>query len=412
MERTILHSDMNNFYASVECLYNPSLQDKPLAVGSQGDSQYGIILAKNYIAKKYKVSTGEAIWEAKSKCPSLVVVPANFRQYMRFSKMAIEIYKDYTDKIESFGLDECWLDVTQSTKLFGNGETIANEIRERMKKELGVTVSIGVSFNKIFAKLGSDMKKPDATSVILKDSFKEKIWNLPVEDLLNVGRSTKNKFTKYNIFTIGDLAKTDHNFIRRILGKRGEELWSFANGYDNSPVSSFGSSPPMKSIGNSITTKRNLETYEDVKIVLYKLVESVSERLRKHGFVCSTVQITIRDSSLMSYERQGALLIPCCTTNEIFDKAFQLFKVHHYPFVPVRKLGVRACNLSNSNYVQMSFDRHFIDMQRHEKIDETIDKLRFRFGHYSVQRGISLVDTELSHINPKDDHVIHPTAFR
>ncbi|WP_027701841.1 DNA polymerase IV [Metaclostridioides mangenotii] len=412
MERVILHSDMNNFYASVECLYNPLLRDKPLAVGSQGDSQYGIILAKNYIAKKYKIGTGDAIWEAKRKCPQLVVVPANFRQYMRFSKMAIDIYKDYTDKIESFGLDECWLDVTQSTKLFGDGEIIANEIRDRMKKELGVTVSVGVSFNKIFAKLGSDMKKPDATTIIKKENFKDKIWKLPVEDLLNVGRSTKTKFLKYNINTIGDLANTKPEFLKKTLGKRGVELWSFANGYDNSLVSFYNSSTEIKSIGNSITLKRNLTTDEEVKIVLYKLIESVTERLRKHGFVCSTVQITIRDETLASYERQGQLIIPCHTTNELFNKAFELFKIHHQPFIPIRKLGVRACNLSTSNYVQLSFGDNFKEIEKHEKIDNTIDKLRYRFGHYAVQRGISLVDTELSHINPIDDHVLHPTSYR
>lgn len=412
MDRVILHSDMNNFYASVECLYNPSLRDKALAVGSQGDSQYGIILAKNYIAKKYKVSTGEPIWEAKRKCPGLVIVPPNFNQYMRFSKMAIEIYKEYTDKIESFGLDECWLDVTDSAKLFGSGEEIANEIRERVKKELGITASVGVSYNKIFAKLGSDMKKPDATTVILKENFKEKIWYLPVEDLLNVGRATKKKFVKFNINTIGDLANTKPEFLKKALGKRGVELWSFANGYDSSPVSHINSSTEIKSVGNSITLKKNLATYEEVKIVLYKLTESVTERLRKHGFVCNAVQITIRDSSLEWYERQGQLNIPCNTTNEIFDKAFELFKTHHQPFMPVRKLGVRACNLSNSNFVQLSFEDNFIEVERHEKIDSTIDKLRYRFGHYAVQRGITLVDTELSHINPKDDHVIHPIGYR
>ncbi len=412
MDRTILHSDMNNFYASVECLYNPSLREKPLAVSSQGDSKYGIILAKSYKAKKYKVQTGDPIWQAKQKCPNLVIVPANYQQYLRFSRLAIDIYKDYTDKIESFGLDECWLDVTESTKLFGNGETIANQIRDRVKKELGLTASVGVSFNKIFAKLGSDMKKPDATTVILKENFKDKVWNLPVEDLLNVGRATKKKFLKYNINTIGDLANTKPDFLKKTLGERGVELWSFANGYDNSPVSLYNFSTEIKSIGNSITLKRNLITDEEVKIVLYKLTESVTERLRKYGFVCSAVQITIRDETLSSYDRQGQLIIPCHTTNELFNKAYELFKIHHQPFIPVRKLGVRACNLSTSNYVQLSFGDNFKEIEKHEKIDNTIDKLRYRFGHYAVQRGISLVDTELSHINPKDDHVIHPIAFR
>lgn len=412
MERVIIHSDMNNFYASVECLYNPYLRDKPLAVGSQGDSKYGIILAKNYIAKKYKITTGEPIWQAKQKCPGLVIVQANYQQYLRFSRLAIDIYKDYTDQIESFGLDECWLDVTSSVKLFGSGEEIANRIRNRVKKELGLTASIGVSFNKIFAKLGSDMKKPDATTVILPENFKDKVWNLPVEDLLNVGRSTKKKFIKFNINTIGDLANSNPGFLKKHLGVRGVDLWKFANGLDDSPVARLGDNSEIKSVGNSITLKKNLTKDEEVKIVLYKLTESVTERLRKHGFVCSTVQITIRNSNLEWYERQGKLTIPCNTTPEIFDKAFDLYKIHHQPFIPVRKLGVRACGLSTSNYVQLSFGDNFKEIERHEKIDNTIDKLRYRFGHYAVQRGITLVDEELSHINPKEDHVIHPIGYR
>lgn len=412
MERVILHSDMNNFYASVECLYNPELRDKPLAVGSQGDSKFGIILAKNYIAKKYKVATGDPIWEAKKKCPDLVIIAADFKKYLRFSKMAIEIYKDYTDKIEAFGLDECWLDVTGSIRLFGSGEEIANKIRDRVKKEMGITASVGVSFNKIFAKLGSDMKKPDATTVISKENYRDKIWQLPVEDLLNVGRSTKRKFIKYNINTIGDLACTRPEFLRKRLGVRGVELWKFANGLDESEVVHISYNSEIKSIGNSVTLKRNLTTDEDVKIILYKLTESVTERMRKQGFVCSTVQITVRDSTLSWYERQGKIVIPCNTTPEIFDKAFELFKIHHQPFTPVRKLGVRACNLSTSSYVQLSFDNNLKEIQRHEKLDKTIDKLRYRFGHYSIQRGIYLVDRDLSHINAVEDHVIHPTSYK
>jgi DNA polymerase-4 len=190
MDRTILHSDINNFYASVECLYNPSIRDKPVAVGNNSDATYGVVLAKNYLAKKFQIKTGESLWEAKRKCPELVIVPANFDRYLRFSKMTIEIYNEFTNQIEPFGLDECWLDVTNSP--FGDGETIANTIRDRIKKELGVTVSIGVSFNKIFAKLGSDLKKPDATTVIHKDNFKNEIWELNVKELLCVGKSTQN----------------------------------------------------------------------------------------------------------------------------------------------------------------------------------------------------------------------------
>jgi DNA polymerase-4 len=409
MDRTILHSDINNFYASVECLYNPSIRNKPVAVGNNSDATYGVVLAKNYLAKKFQIKTGESLWEAKRKCPELVIVPANFDRYLRFSKMAIEIYNEYTNQIEPFGLDECWLDVTNSP--FGDGETIANTIRDRIKKELGVTVSIGVSFNKIFAKLGSDLKKPDATTVIHKDNFKSEIWELNVKELLCVGKSTQNTLKKYNIFSIGDLASASPQFIKRVLGKRGEEIWSFANGYDSSPVAELDSKSLIKSIGNSTTTKKNLETYEDVKIILYKLVESVTERLRRHEFVCSTIQITVRDNTLTSYERQATLDIPCSCTNEIFNKAFELFKRHHNPFIPVRKLGVRACNLSSSNITQLSFDDQFIDVQKNEDLDKTMDTIRYRFGHFAVQRGVSLVDTELSSLNPKDDHKIHPIAW-
>lgn len=409
MDRIILHSDINNFYASVECLYNPSIRNEPVAVGNNSDTTYGVVLAKNYLAKKFQIKTGESLWEAKRKCPELVIVPANFDRYLRFSKMAISIYKDYTNQIESFGLDECWLDVTNSP--YGDGETIANTIRKRIKSELGVTVSIGVSFNKIFAKLGSDLKKPDATTVIHRDNFKNEIWNLDVRELLCVGKSTQKTLKKYNIFTIGDLANTSPKFIRRVLGKRGEEIWSFANGYDSSTVSELGSKTPIKSIGNSTTTKNNLETYDEVKIILQKLVESVTERLRKHKLVCSTIQITVRDNTLFTYERQVTLDIPCSSTNEIFDKSFELFKTHHSPFLPVRKLGVRACNLSDANITQLSFDEQFIDVQKHEELDKTIDSLRYRFGHFAVQRGVSLVDTELSSLNPKDDHKIHPIAW-
>lgn len=409
MNRIILHSDINNFYASVECLYNPEIRDKPVAVGNGSDNNHGVILAKNYHAKKFNIKTGESLWEAKRKCPNLVIVPANFDRYLRFSKMAIDIYNDYTNQIESFGLDECWLDVTNSP--LGDGEKIAQEISRRIKKELGITVSIGVSFNKIFAKLGSDLKKPDAITVIGEENFKDKIWNLNVNKLLNVGRSTKNTLKKYNILTIGDLANTSPKLMKKALGKRGEELWGFANGYDISKVSDLDSNSDVKSIGNSTTTIKNLETYEEVKIILYKLVDSVSERLRKKNLVCSTVQLTVRDNTLAYYDRQSTLSIPCSSTHEIFEVAFNLFKEHHHPFLPVRKLGVRATGLSSANITQLSFEEDFVNIEKHEHLDETIDTLRSRFGHFAIQRGVSLVDKELSSLNPKDDNRIHPVAW-
>jgi DNA polymerase IV len=254
MGRTILHVDINNYYASIECLYRPEIRDKPVIVGGDVEARHGIVLAKNNIAKKAGIKTGDAIWQAKQKCAGLIVVPPDFRKYLRFSRMARAIYADYTDQIESFGIDEGWCDVTGSIRLFGDGQHIADTIRQRMKNELGVTVSVGVSFNKIFAKLGSDMKKPDVTTVINEDNFKQLVWPLPVGELLYVGRSTRRKLESRAIFTIGDLAHTDSHNLKLLLGVWGETLWQFANGLDSAPVKRAGVESIVKSIGNSTTT--------------------------------------------------------------------------------------------------------------------------------------------------------------
>jgi DNA polymerase-4 len=325
MERVILHSDLNSFYASVECMKNPEIRDKPVAVGGSVEQRHGIILTKNLIAKGYGVKTGEAIWQAKQKCPGLIVVPPDYKTYLYFSSEARRIYGCYTDLIESFGIDECWLDVTESCKLFGTGEHIANEIRRRMKEELGITSSIGVSYNKIFAKLGSDMKKPDATTVITQKDFKQKVWSLPVSDLLYVGRSTAKKLINIGIYTIGDLANLNLSFLKKLLGKWGETLWIFANGLDTVSVMKTDQYSTIKGIGNSMTTPRDLVNNEDVKLLLYVLGESVSERLRKHNFKGSTIQIYIRDKELNSIDRQSKLNFSSCVTSDIADKAFEIF---------------------------------------------------------------------------------------
>ena len=248
MSRTILHCDMNNFYASVECFLDPKLKPFPVAVCGDVEERHGIVLAKNYKAKGDGVSTGEAIWQAKQKCPGLVVVPPHYEEYMKFSKAAREIYEHYTDQVEPFGMDECWLDVTGSTRIMGNGEKIANEIRERIKFELGLTISAGVSFNKIFAKLGSDMKKPDAVTVIPQDNFKNIVWNLPASDMLGVGRATERKLASSGIRTIGQIAEFPCEYLQRKLGKCGVDLWRFANGHAcllNNPKMSAQGNPKI-----------------------------------------------------------------------------------------------------------------------------------------------------------------------
>lgn len=410
MERVILHSDMNNFYASVESLYHPEYRGKPMAVAGDPEQRQGIVLAKNYEAKAFGVQTGDPLWLAKQKCPDIIFAPPHYDKYLQFSQMAKEIYSDYTDQVEPFGLDECWLDVTGSTNLFGSGKTIADTLRERIKKELGITASVGVSFNKVFAKLGSDLKKPDATTMILPDQFRETVWPRPVSELLYVGKATHQKLRKYGIRTIGDLALTDVRFLEQVLGKNGVMLWQFANGLDQSPVSNIGAKSMIKSIGNSTTAPRDLVSDDDVKITLFVLCESVSARMREYDFVCRTVQIEIRDNVLCSYERQGAMTYPNRTVKDLFDQSFSLFQLHR-PEKPVRSLSVRACQLSVMGNEQLSLFPEEFKLQKLERLDKAVDTLRERYGYFSVQRGIMLTDRELSNLDPKRDHIIHPVGF-
>ena len=323
---TILHSDCNCFYASVELLHHPELRGKPVAVGGNPEARHGIVLTADYTAKRYGVKTGMALWQAKQVCPDIIFLPARMDLYLRFSKMAQEIYSEYTDKIEPFGIDESWLDVSESVGIKGDGYSIAKEISERMKKELGITVSIGVSFNKIFAKLGSDYKKPDAITTMGKDEYKTKAWPLPVANLLYVGRATSRKFADMGIKTIGDLATMDEGILIKKLGKIGSVLHAFANGYDDSPVKLENTSAPVKSVGNSTTTSKDMKTDEDVKIVLYILAESVAARLRENGFRCRTVEISLRDKELFHFSKQVKLKKASNITAEIAESAYLLYK--------------------------------------------------------------------------------------
>ena len=316
MNRTILHSDCNCFYASVELLHHPELRGKPVAVGGDPEARHGIVLTADYTAKRYGVKTGMALWQAKQVCPDITFLHPRMDLYLRFSRMAQEIYADYTDKREPYGIDESWLDVTDSATLKGDGFHIAQEISSRMKKELGITVSVGVSFNKIFAKLGSDYKKPDAITTMYEDEFQRKAWCLPVSDLLYVGNATNKKLYSMGIRTIGNLAKSDETLLVRKLGKMGSILWAFANGYDESPVKLENTSAPVKSVGNSTTTPRDMETDEDVKIVLYILAESVAARLRENGFRCRTVEISVRDKELFHMWLLRELLNNCIAHSE------------------------------------------------------------------------------------------------
>lgn len=409
-KRIILHSDLNNFYASVECLYHPEYRGKPLAVLGDPEARHGIVLAKNYEAKSRDVRTGDPKWMAEQKCPGIVFVPPHYGLYMKHSRLVRQIYSEYTDQVEPYGLDECWLDVTGSTRLFGSGEEIADKIRKRVKSELGVSVSVGVSFNKIFAKLGSDLKKPDATTVIECDRFKEVVWPLPVKELLYVGRATHNKLKRRGISTIGDLANANPESLKFWLGKMGIVLWQFANGLDTSPVSNIGAKSLIKTVGNSTTAPRDLISDEDIRIILTVLCESVSARLREYGFICRTVQLGIRDNELEWIERQGKLEIPNRTAKSIFELSFALYKKHANG-KPVRSLSVRACDLEPVDFMQLSLLPETRRLEKQEELESVVDGLRSRFGHFSVQRGIMLTDRKLSDLDPKGEHIIHPMSF-
>ena len=411
MERTILHSDMNCFYASVEMLHHPEFAEKPLAVGGDPEARHGIVLTANYIAKKSGVKTGMALWQAKQVCPKIIFVPPRMDLYLRFSRMAQEIYSEYTDLREPFGIDESWLDVSASTSIKGDGMKIANEISKRIKHELGVTVSIGVSWNKIFAKLGSDYKKPDAITEFSRENYKNLAWNLPVGDLIYVGRSTNKKLQTLGIKTIGELANTEPAILENRLGKMGLVLHTFANGWDETPVCVEGYQAPIKSIGNSTTTPRDLVNDLDVKIILMALSESVSSRLRENGFQCKVVEISIRDNELYHFSRQCKLKRPTNITDEIVQAAYRLFKDNYRWEHPIRSLGVRGCDLVSDD-MPYQLDLFISEQKREklEKMDQVVDEIRARFGYQSIQRAFVYQDKILAQLNARE-HTVHPQGY-
>ena len=412
MPRVVLHSDINNFYAGVECLHRPAIRSRPVAVAGDPALRHGIVLAKNGPAKAAGVTTGEQIWKARQRCEDLVLVPPNYPLYLRYSRMARRIYGDYTDRIEPFGLDEAWLDVGGSAALRGGGERIAHEIRTRIREELGVTVSVGVSFNKVFAKLGSDMKKPDAVSVITRENFRETAWPLPAKDLLYVGRATQRKLCANGIGTIGDIALSSPVFLRSLLGKWGEVLWTFANGNDSSPVLHVGEESAIKSIGNSTTTPRDLVCDEDIRAVFYVLCESVAARLRGHGLKGRTLQIHVRDCDLSSFERQGGFERPTFLACEMVPRAMELIGANYAWAKPIRSVGVRMTGLVPADTpAQVSVFTDEAARAKAERLEAAVDALRRRFGHYCIGRAVLLREGARFNISPKDEHTIHPVPF-
>lgn len=395
-ERTILHSDMNCFYASVEMMLDPSLRGKPVAVCGSTENRHGIVLAKSELAKKAGVKTGMLNWEARQLCPGLIMVKPQYDQYLKYSELARNIYQRYTDQVEPYGMDECWLDVTGSQRVRGDGLTIAENIRKDVKEELGLTVSIGVSFNKIFAKLGSDMKKPDAVTEISRDTFKEKVWPLPASDLLYVGRATTEKFRNFGIRTIGDIASTDPAFLKRMLGVNGLQLWKYTTGKDDTPVMHKDFVSPIKSVGHGITCVADLLDEEEVWKVMLELSQDIGHRLRLHKLKATGVQISIRSNDLGFRQFQAPLTLSTQSPMEIAKKARDIFKTNYRWATPVRAVTVRAINLvpqGSAEQIDLFTDMHRVE--KVEKLDDCIEEIRRRFGKHAVFQACLLGDLKM-----------------
>jgi len=395
-DRVILHSDMNSFYASVEMMLDPSLQGKPVAVCGSTESRHGIVLAKSIPAKKAGVKTGMVNWEARQRCPNLIVVPPQYDQYMKYSKLAREIYGRYTDLIEPFGMDECWLDVSKSMYGYSTPHELADSIRQSTKDELGLTVSIGISFNKVFAKLGSDMKKPDAITEIPQEHFKELIWPLPADEMIYVGRSTIKKLNYMGYHTIGDVAQADPEVLGRMLGINGLAIWQNANGMDLSRVADMNYTPPIKSIGHGITCVSDLENKEEVWKVILELSQDIGHRLRVHELTAQGVQVMVRGNDLGFQQYQCQLPVRTQLPSEIAAMTYRLFE-ERYPWnIKVRAVCVRAINLVSKDTPEQ-YDL-FFDNTRHEKLDRiqnAVEDIRERYGKRALTYGSLLGDIKM-----------------
>ena len=399
MEHIIFHIDGNNFFASCECLLRPELKEVPMAVTGDPASRHGIILAKNQLAKQCKVLTAEPIWQAKQKCPELVLVRAHHELYSDISKQMNQIFLRYTDLVEPASIDESYLDVTGSLHLFGGDPVaLADRIREEVREELGITVSIGISFCKVFAKLGSDYKKPDATTHFPRDAVKTCIWPMDVGNLLFVGGSFARELKQRNIHTIGDLAKTDPAELKRVFGLRGEAAWRSARGLDNEPVRPYHLPRDTKSIGNSITFRRDLEGEREVRLGFTTLAESVSARLKKHNAKCRRVQIQIRDPQFKTRSRQTTLDDCVWMAGELTDIAMELARQLWDFSKPVRLLSLTAEQLvpfdSDGEQVSLFPDEASARREKQGKLEDAMGAIRGRFGSAAIHRA-GFLDNDL-----------------
>lgn len=401
VDKTILHCDLNNFYASVEQKLHPEFDGMPLAVCGNPQTRHGIVLAKNQLAKQAGVQTGEAIWMSKQKCPDIVFVSPHYDEYVRYSKKVFEIYSRFTDRVESFGIDECWLDVSGSEKLFGDGVCIADKLRDLVKKETGLTISVGVSFTKVLAKLGSDLKKPDATTLLSRENYMSVIGNMSPSELIMIGKRTGEKLAKLNIRTIKQLADADVNALRYHFGIIAQNMINAACGIETEQVKKIDEIRVPKSVSNGTTTPRNIENIKEAKVVIYALSDMVAMRLRKYNLVANTVGLAIKDPQLKWVSKQMSVFPATANSQDIAQYAINLLKSMHDFNSPLRAITVHTSRLENKEQCQISlFDGNG---EKQEKLENSIDKIRSKYGYNSVKRGLLLKNELTGNLHEDDD---------
>ena len=413
MSRVVLHADLNNFYASVACLERPELREVPVAVCGDPELRHGIVLAKNMVAKRQGVITGQAIWQARQSCPNLQAISPNFETVLKYSQTVRGIFSRYTNRVQPFGVDEAWLDVSGPRVEIRDGLSIANHLRHAVREETGLTISVGIGDNRIFAKLGSDLKKPDGVSVVCNENRASVLDPLPVNALLFIGRATSRKLNNIGIYTVGQLAAVDPTALKAMFGKPGLMLSGFARGDDAAAVIAEDTPVKMKSVGNSITTAHDIITVYDLRITLYGLCESVASRMRKHGFTGRVVQVSIRDAKTLDwFQRQQTLSFETDCSIDLFESAYGLVLENWQEGTPLRSLGVSVSRLSPAGkLLQLSFLPEDAARQRRQILEYTIDGIRKRYGYFAIQRAIMHYDRALGRINPEDEHIVHPEPY-
>ncbi len=378
--RNILHSDLNGFYASVEIMLNPQLRGKPVSVCGSTRDRHGIVLASSAEAKRYGIKTGMVNFEAQALCTNLIMVPPQYDMYIKYSKLAREIYLRHTDIVEPYGMDECWLDVGPF-----DGEEVAQEIRLTMKEELGLSVSIGVSFNKIFAKLGSDYKKPDAVTVISPQNYKQIVHPLPAKDLFYVGSATHRRLASCGIFTIGDIANAPPEILQAKFGINGIKLWRYANGLDDTPVLTKDMIPDVKTVGHGITCNADLYNDEEVCKVILALCQDVAVRLRFYGMTATGVALTVKDNNLQSRTVDRATSRPIRNAVDISNSARAIYFKFFKGNVPIRSVTVRATRLIvGDTPMQGTLIDSLEKQHKTDRLELAVQLLRRRFGNDAV----------------------------